>query len=76
MFKTRITERLGIRYPILAGPMAYLSRAELVSTVSDAGGLGILVSVTYPTAKELREEIKKHQDSTQCLLSPPKRKLY
>jgi len=55
MFKTRITEMLGIKYPILAGPMAYLSRAELVSAVSNAGGLGILVSVTYPTANELRE---------------------
>ena len=41
MFKTRITERLGIEYSILAGPMAYLSRAELGSAVSDAGGLGI-----------------------------------
>ncbi len=67
MFKTRITQLFGIEYPILAGPMAYLSRAELVSAVSNAGGLGILVSITHPTVKELREEIKK----TKRLTSKP-----
>jgi len=64
LFKTRITELFGIEYPIIAGPMAYLSQAELVSAVSNAGGLGILVSVTLPTAKELREEIKKTKSMT------------
>ena len=53
MLKTRITEMFGIEYPILAGPMAYIARAELVSAVSNAGGLGILVSVTYDTANKL-----------------------
>ncbi len=64
MFKTRITKLLGIEYPILAGPMAYLSNAELVSAVSNAGGLGILVSLTYPTVNELREEIRKTKSMT------------
>lgn len=64
VFKTRITEMFGIQYPILAGPMAYLSDAELVSAVSNAGGLGILVSVTHPTPREFREEIKKTKSLT------------
>ena len=64
MFKTRITEMFGIEYPILAGPMAYLSDAEMVAAVSNAGGLGILVSVTHPTAKEFREEVKKTKSLT------------
>jgi enoyl-[acyl-carrier protein] reductase II len=38
MIKTRITELLGIKYPILAGPMAYLSTPKLVAAVSNAGG--------------------------------------
>ena len=63
MLKTRITEMFGIEYPIIAGPMGFLSRAELVSAVSNAGGLGILVSVTFPKAKDLREEIKKTKSS-------------
>ena len=64
MFKTRITELFGIEYPILAGPLAYLSDAELVAAVSNSGGLGILVSVTHPSVKELREEIKKTRSLT------------
>lgn len=64
MFKTRITEMLGIEYPILSGPMAYLSRAELTAAVSNAGGLGVLVSTTQPTVEALREEIKKTKSLT------------
>ena len=58
MFKTKVTKMLSIQYPILAGPMGYISRAELVSAVSNAGGLGILVSMTSPTIEDLRKEIK------------------
>ena len=64
MFKTRITELLGIEYPILAGPMGNISFAELVAAVSNAGGLGIVVSTTHPTPEELREEIKKTKNLT------------
>jgi len=64
MFKTRITEMLEIRYPIIQGPMQWLSRAEMVSAVSNAGGLGIISSLTFPTIEELREEIKKTKTMT------------
>ena len=64
MFKTRITEMFGIEYPIIGGAMQWLSRAELVSAISNAGGLGILSSLTFDTLKELREEIKKTKSMT------------
>ena len=64
MLKTRITEMLGIEYPIIQGAMLWLSRAELVAAVSNAGGLGIIASLTFPTAKELRQEIKKTKSMT------------
>jgi len=64
MFKTRITEMLGIEYPIIQGAMHWLSVAELVSAVSNAGGLGVLSSLTFPTTKELREDIKKTKSMT------------
>jgi len=64
MFKTRITELLGIKYPIIQGAMMWLSRAEMVAAVSNAGGLGIMASLTFPTAKELREEIRKAKSLT------------
>jgi len=64
MFKTRITELLGIKYPIIQGAMMWLSRAEMVAAVSNAGGLGIMAALTFPTVQELREEIKKTKSLT------------
>ncbi len=64
MFKTRITEMLDIKYPIIQGGMIWLSRAELAAAVSNAGGLGILSSITFPTARELGEEIRKTKSLT------------
>ena len=65
MFKTRITELFGIEYPIIQGALGGgLSRAELVSAVSNAGGLGTITSLNYATAGELRQEIKKTKSMT------------
>lgn len=38
----RLTQLLGIRYPILQGGMGNISHAELTAAVSNAGGLGTL----------------------------------
>ena len=64
MLKTRITELFGIRYPITQGGMMWVSRAELVSAVSNAGGLGIITAFTFPTPAELATEIKKTRELT------------
>ena len=64
MFKTRITEMFNIEYPIIQGAMLWLSRAEFVAAVSNAGGLGIIASLTFPTARELRDEIRKTKSLT------------
>jgi nitronate monooxygenase len=59
VFKTRITEKLGIKYPIIQGAMLWMSKAELVSAVSNAGGLGILSSATFFTKEAFRQEVRK-----------------
>ena len=64
MFKTRITEMLGIRHPILQGGMQWLAKAELVSAVSNAGGLGFITAVSFSSVQELRDEIHKTRDMT------------
>ncbi len=64
MFKTRITEMLGIEHPIIQGAMQWLSRAEIVSAVSNAGGLGIISSLSFSTPIELQQEIKKTKSMT------------
>ena len=55
--KTRVTELLGIQYPIIQGAMQWVGRAELAADVSNAGGLGILTALTQPTPEALRDEI-------------------
>ncbi|MBI5277665.1 MAG: nitronate monooxygenase [Burkholderiales bacterium] len=55
--KNRVTEQLGIAYPIIQGGMQWVGLAELASAVSNAGGLGILTGLTQPTPEALREEI-------------------
>ncbi|WP_082232810.1 NAD(P)H-dependent flavin oxidoreductase [Halobacillus massiliensis] len=57
--KTRITERLGIQYPIICGGMFQVGRAELAAAVSEAGGLGTITSKTQGTPENLRKEIQK-----------------
>jgi enoyl-[acyl-carrier protein] reductase II len=42
MKKTRLCQLLGIEYPIIQAPMAWITCAELVAAVSNAGGLGTL----------------------------------
>lgn len=64
MFKTRVTTMLGIEHPILQGGMQWLAKAELVSAVSNAGGLGFITAVSFATVAELRDEIHKTRDMT------------
>lgn len=47
MLKTAICDLIGIRHPIIQGGMAHVGTAELVSAVSEAGGLGIIGAGHY-----------------------------
>jgi nitronate monooxygenase len=42
MISTRLTERFGIRHPIVCAPMAFAAGGSLAAAVSRAGGLGIV----------------------------------
>ena len=62
--KTRITEALGIKYPILLSGMSFVSVPQLVAAVSNAGGLGMLATGTSnseQTRKDI-QEIRKLTD--------------
>ena len=55
--KTRITEMLGIEYPIVQGGMMWVGTADLAAAVSNAGGLGIVTALNQPTPEDLVKEI-------------------
>jgi NAD(P)H-dependent flavin oxidoreductase YrpB (nitropropane dioxygenase family) len=62
--KTAITDKLGIKYPIVQGGMQWVARAELVSAVSNAGGLGLLSALSQPTPQALAIEIQRTREMT------------
>lgn len=64
MSENRVTNLLGIRYPIIQGGMQWVGRAELASAVSNAGGLGVLTALTQPTPEHLRREIERCRSMT------------
>jgi enoyl-[acyl-carrier protein] reductase II len=61
--KTRITELLGVKYPIVQAPMGWIARAQLASAVSNAGGLGV-IETSSGRLDEVREEVTKMQALT------------
>ncbi|MCY0894641.1 MAG: nitronate monooxygenase [Acidibacillus sp.] len=61
---TRITELLGIQYPVIQGGLANLAYAKLASAVSNAGGLGQITATSLANAQKLREEIHKTKAAT------------
>lgn len=56
--KTRITELLGIKHPIIQGGMAWIAESTLASAVTNAGGLGLIAGGSAPI-DYLREQIRK-----------------
>lgn len=61
--KTRVTDMLGIEYPIIQGGMAWVAEYHLAAAVSEAGGLGILGAGGAP-AQWVREQIRKVRETT------------
>lgn len=61
--KSRITDLLGINYPIIQGGMAWVAEYHLAAAVSNAGGLGIIGAASAP-AEVVREQIQKTKELT------------
>ena len=61
--KTRITEMLGIEYPIIQGGMAWVAEHNLAAAVSEAGGFGLIGGANAP-GEVVRAEIRKAKELT------------
>jgi enoyl-[acyl-carrier protein] reductase II len=74
--KTRITDLLGIKHPILLSGMSWISVPQMVATVSNAGGLGILATgpldaeQTRKAVREIRRLTDKPFGANASLLFP------
>ncbi len=61
--RNRVSELLGVDYPIVQAPMGWIARAQLASAVSNAGGLGI-IETSSGELDAVRGEIVKMRDLT------------
>ena len=61
--KTKVTELLGIEYPIIQGGMAWVADYHLAAAVSAAGGLGLIGAASAP-ASWVREQIRRVKELT------------
>lgn len=55
--RTRITEMLGVEYPIMMGGIKGVGRAPLAAAVSNAGGFGAITASCFQDARDLKKEI-------------------
>lgn len=64
MFKTKITEMLGIKYPIVGGTMMWITGPEFTAAISNAGALGVLASAIYNSREAFAEAVDMLLDLT------------
>ena len=65
MFRTRVSEFLGIQYPLVGGTMMWISTPEFVAAISNAGGLGVLASAMYQSPEALAEAVDRIRNLTE-----------
>ena len=61
---TKLTRALGIRHPLIQGGMHYVGYAPLVAAVSNAGAIGCITALTFPSPESLQAEIRKCKQLT------------
>lgn len=72
MIKTRFTELVGIRHPIVLGGMSGATSAKLVAAVSNAGGLGVHgASFTATSVGAQKDETRAVVDQIRSLTDAP-----
>jgi len=62
--KTRVTDILGSKYPLVMGTMGYQSTPQLVAAACNAGAFACLTSIMSKTSQALRDEIRKTKSLT------------
>lgn len=66
LLQTKLTQQLGIDYPIICGAMYPCSNPELVAAVSEAGAIGIVqpLSLVYVNGYEMRQGLQRIRSLT------------
>jgi nitronate monooxygenase len=63
-WRTRITELLGCKYPIIEGAFAGFGNWQFAAAVADTGAYGLITGHVSRTPEKLREDIRRCRDAT------------
>lgn len=63
-WKTRVTELLGCKYPIMQGAMHGYGNWKFAAAVAEAGAYGTITASVSRTPEKLRDDIKRCRDAT------------
>ncbi len=61
---SRVSELLGVEYPIIQGAMGVICNPELVAAVSEAGGYGLLATAFATDAEAVRDQVRSTKERT------------
>jgi len=64
VIRTRFTDLVGVRHPLVCGGMTGVGTAPLVAAVAESGALGFLTALTQPTPEALADEIARTRELT------------
>jgi nitronate monooxygenase len=57
-FSTPLSQRLGLKYPIVCAPMFLISNREMIVAAAEAGILGAMPSLNARTPEKLKEDLE------------------
>lgn len=63
--KTALTEMLKIQYPIIGAPMFLVSNEDMVTKISEAGGIGTFPALNYRPIEEYRKALANIKSRTE-----------
>jgi len=64
IWKTKITQISGIKYPLVMGAFGGWGKSMFASTFSNAGGLGIIAALNFPEMEDFKKDLKKMKELT------------
>ncbi|UCD10064.1 MAG: nitronate monooxygenase [Dehalococcoidales bacterium] len=68
-WKTRVTDLLGCKYPILQGAFAGFGNREFAASVANTGAHGMLTASVSGTPEKLKEDIRRYREATEGTFS-------
>ena len=63
-WRTKVTDLLGCRYPIIQGAFGGFGKSTMAAPVSEAGGFGIITATAFNAPEKLRKDIRKAREMT------------